>query len=120
MADGATVDVSEIQRLAALFDKAASKIPNDARHELENAARQVQTEAISNAAGMAWTGALAESVELTMGDDSARIEANVREAFFLEYGSPNTGAPRPWLSGPAERGAAELEDRLGKIADPLQ
>ena len=115
-----TIDVTEIRRLASLLDRAADTAPEDARDELQDVAQQVLTDGISNAQGMALTGELASSVRLSMEGDSARIYSNVRQAFFLEYGSPNTGGPRPWLSEPAERGSTELLKRMSKIGDPLK
>jgi hypothetical protein len=45
------------------------------------------------------------------------IGAPVRQGFFLEYGSPTTGGPRPWLTGPAREGANQLLDELARIGE---
>jgi hypothetical protein len=46
-----------------------------------------------------------------------RVFAEVREAAFLEYGSPNTGAPRAWLTGPARKAIDELFAELSAATE---
>ena len=116
---GITVDVSEIRQLAHLLAVAADAARDESEEALREVAMKVAAEARSNASGFADTGELpAGAVQLQVSGSGARIYADVRQAFFLEYGSPNTGAPRPWLSGPAERGSTELLKRMAKIAEP--
>ena len=65
------------------------------------------------------TGELASEVSTDMGPGlTGRVYANVRQAWFLEVGSPNTGAPRPWLSEPAERSQERLYAHIIRVAKP--
>ena len=110
------IDVSELGDLAGMLSRAAERPRAERAAALDKVAHQVQSEATAIASTYTkGTGKLAESIELSGTPLSRRIFANVREAFFLEFGSPNTGPPRPWLTGPAEKGAKELFDELGKI-----
>lgn len=110
------IDVSDLADLARMLERAAARPHAERAAVLDRVAREVQAEATAIAATYTkGTGRLVESIELSGTPVSRRIFADVREAFFLEFGSPNTGAPRPWLTGPAERGAKELFDELGKI-----
>lgn len=115
-----TADYSDIKDLDALL-KRASERPHKVRaQELDRVGAQVESEGRANAAAFHKdsTGELAAAVTRTGTPVFQRIYANVRQAFFQEYGSPNTGAPNPWLSGPAQKGADELFDELSKAAEP--
>lgn len=122
MAAQVSADFSQLRQLERLLDEArrkASTIPNTI---LAPAARRVFTESVANAQGMADTGELASSVRLeqtlTESGPGYRIGADVRQAFFLEYGSPNTGAPRPWLSAPAQRAVTDVLTAASRVMAP--
>lgn len=116
---GITIDVSEIRELAHLLGAAADATFEEASEAVDEVAHQVHAEARANAASFhtASTGELAGSVDVQVTGTGARIFSNVRQAYFLEYGSPKTGAPRPWLTEPAERGSTELLKRIAKAGD---
>jgi hypothetical protein len=116
-----TIDASEIRVLEHKLGQAAADMHREAGNEVQKTARQVAAEARGIAGGYPHgTGALAAAVRVTGSGLNATVGADVREAFYLEVGSPNTGAPRPWLSGPAERHQRDLEDQLAKAADPFR
>jgi len=113
------LDTSDLDRLRYLLDRAGDRIDNKAADEVRDVTSRIAAEARSTAAGYPHgTGALAAAVDYEVSGLESRVFANVREAFYLEYGSPNTGAPRPWLTEPTERGMRDLEDKLGKAGAP--
>jgi len=114
---GITIDVSEIKQLEKLFGTAAKASSVGAEKALRDVTVKVAGEAVANALSFhtASTGELAAAVEHQVSGTGARVFADVRQAFFLEYGSPTTGGPRPWLTEPAERGSTELLTRLSKL-----
>ena len=115
-----TVDTSEIRQLIAQLRRAADKPIKERTRMLREVGAQVEAEARQNLAGHRDTGATEASLRTQMiGVTRVRIHSDTRGAFFLEYGSPNTGAPIPWLSEPARRGEEWLLEELGKVADPL-
>lgn len=123
MAATVSFDTSQIKKLSKLIDDTRRKTSMVAPQVLTSAANRVFVDAVANAQGMADTGELASSTRIQRSDaDGALlgfwIGADVRQAFFLEYGSPNTGAPRPWLSSPAMRGQIEALSAIQKAAGP--
>ena len=112
-----TVDDSEIKALTRMLRKAGEGCADDADDALDRVVKDVYAEARTNAAGFrtASTGELLGALDYDRSGFTRRVYADVRQAFFLEYGSPTTGAPRPWLSGPAERGSARLAVELAKV-----
>lgn len=112
-----TFDVSQLNALANHLPAAGKKLKQAAGP----AVRRHATEAMNEAASIAREypspiDKLADSLELTVSTRSARIHTDAREGTFLEFGSPNTGAPRPWLTGPAQRAGDALYDELIKLA----
>lgn len=113
-----TWDASELDDLAGILQRARDRPPAERAQALDRAANRVRGEAIANAQSYTHgTGALASSIETNGTATYRRVFSDVREAFFLEAGSPSTGAPRAWLTGPAQRGADDLLVELGKIGD---
>lgn len=116
-----TVDTSEIDALAALLAGAAPRMETDTTRVMDQVASSVV--AAAKASVPVASGELRDSVQVErQGGKGYRvryIHAEPRQGYFLEYGSPTTGAPRPWLSGPAQRGAMVLHDELMRVADPL-
>lgn len=111
-----SIDTSDLDRLAGLIEHAANGALRNADEALGRVVVEVHGEAVRNAAAFNKdsTGELAAAVSYDTTGNSRRVYANVRQAFFLEYGSPNTGPPRPWLSGPAEKGSDRLLMELAK------
>lgn len=115
-----TFDTSEIDDLQKRLLTARDK-PHDVRAAaLDRAAAHAESEAraIVGTYTKKSTGALAAAITREGTPVFQRIFANVREASLLERGTPNTGAPRPWLTGPAQKGADELFEELSKAAAP--
>lgn len=116
MAGGLQIDLSDIDRLEGLIAHAANTAPKDSAQALEKRTREAFTEAKANAGSFhkASTGELASVVEMeVIRGEHGIIRAPVRQGFFLEYGSPKTGAPRPWLTGPARDAAERLVRDMG-------
>lgn len=118
MAGFLDIDLSEILELVHILEAAADA----PRREAETAHREVGQEVLDEARSTAGsypngTGALAADVRMASSRDGTRIFSDKREGFFLEFGSPNTGAPRPWLTEPARKGAEKLGERLTKAID---
>lgn len=117
MAAAVAVDDSEIKGLVKMLRKAGEGCADAAQDALGRVVVDVANAARANAANFNRdsTGELARSVDYDRSGYTRRVFADVRQAFFLEYGSPTTGGPRPWLSAPAERGSARLAVELGRI-----
>lgn len=117
MSDG--VDFSDLHRLEAQWRDEAKRLPDDAEDDVDEVVQEVASEARATAAGYPkGTGALAAAVRIVrVGAAAYTVGAAVREAFYLEVGSPNTGGPRPWLTGPAQRALDELVGKIGKRWD---
>lgn len=112
-------DFTDIRRLENEIARAANGALSGAADALDRIVPRVAEEARANAASFPHgTGELARSVEYDTSGLTRRVHAPVRQAFFLEYGSPNTGAPRPWLTGPAESGQNELVRLIGEAGAP--
>ena len=106
-------DATALTRLAKILDTAGAAVAAGSAAALNERAQRVASEARSTAAGYPkGTGALAADVNVSVSGNEAHIFTGQREGYFLEVGSPNTGAPRPWLSGPAEVSAADLGEAL--------
>lgn len=115
---GITFDTSELDNLADLLATAREK-PKAVRAEaLGRVGDKVKAEA--EAIAQAYPDPLDElagNVEMESTPLTRRIFTSKRQGAFLEFGSPNTGAPRPWLTGPAQKGADELFEELSKAAE---
>lgn len=110
-------DFRALRELEQFLDQAERRAQTVPPLRLAAAAQGVYLDAMSNASAMADTGELARSVQMERLNDGAyRIGADVRQAFFLEYGSPNTGAPRPWLSSPARSAQMQVLSDMSKAA----
>src|SRR4051812_840916 len=83
----------------------ARERPHAVRAEaLDRAEASTIAGARANAAGYTkGTGALLDAIQSEGSPVHRRVFAEVREAAILEYGSPNTGAPRAWLTDPARK-----------------
>jgi hypothetical protein len=110
-----SVDFAELNRLNDLWRRKAKDV-DKIDGDVEDVANEIAAEARSTAAGYPkGTGETARSIDVERrGDASYSVVASSRAAFYLEVGSPNTGAPRPFITGPAERALGELVERVGK------
>ncbi len=114
-----SADLSQIADLDRVLT-AARERPHKVRAQaLDRVANRVADEARGIVGGYttASTGELAGAIYVRGTPVSKFIGADVRQAFFLEYGSPTTGGPRPWLSGPAQKGADELLAELAEAGE---
>jgi hypothetical protein len=117
--DRISFDTSELDGLNEMLSAAAGRVAKERAVALERTATAIRTEAVQTARGYPHaTGALAESIDVTGTPLTKIVGSPLREAFFLEYGSPNTGGPRPWLTGPARVGMTKLLVELGHVAEP--
>ncbi len=109
---------SDVDGLTKLLETARVRSYTERTKVLKRIAEDVAAKASATARSYPHaTGTLADAVEVDGTPASKRIHADVREAFFLEYGSPSTGGPRPWLSAPARDGANQLLAELANIGE---
>lgn len=114
----ATIDVSDIVYLASLLERAADLAPEEAENLLDQVVPRVAAEARATAASYPHaTGETAGSIGYDTFGDTRRVWAASRAAWFLEYGSPNTGAPRAFLSGPAEEASRYILEHMAEVGD---
>lgn len=113
-----TIDTSDLTRLAALIEAAAKAAPKDADAALDRTVDWVVEKARANAEAIRLTGDLAEGVQADTTGITRRIFSPVRQAAFQEYGSPNTGPPNPWLTGPARLGSMRLLQEMVRMGHP--
>lgn len=113
-----TIDTSELRQLAAMLDAARKAAPAQCDAALDRVVAQVVTEARANADAVRLTGALHDHTEADTTGITRRIWSDVREAAFQEFGSPNTGPPNPWLTGPARAGSTRLLQEMIRIGHP--
>ena len=113
------MDMKEIDRLADRLQKAAVRAIPTIEAALTVGALETATQARANAASYGGTGELSQSVEVEESPLIRRVLAEPRQGAFLEYGTPNTGAPRPWLSGPAETAQRKFFAELADRVEPL-
>lgn len=114
-------DTSEIDNLNELLTNAASRVDKERVSALARTADTVRSQAAATARGYtkAGTGALADSVTVSGTPLTKVVGSPLREAFFLEFGSPTTGGPRPWLTAPARTEITKLLHELGDMAEPF-
>lgn len=112
-------DTSELDDLNDMLGRAAAKVDTTRARGLERTANSVRDQAAATARSYPHaSGALANDVSVSGTPLTKRVGSNLREAFFLEFGSPTTGGPRPWLTGPARTEITRLLEELGKAAIP--
>lgn len=114
-----TFDTSDLEHLDDLLAAARERSYKDRTSALKRIANQVRAEATENARTFQTdsTGELVAAIDQDGTPARQWIGAEVRQAFFLEYGSPTTGGPRPWLSAPAQKGANQLFAEMARIGD---
>lgn len=116
MSGSIRVDARAFDDIAGLVGVAIERAPKERARELLKTANMVRDEAAATAGSYPnGTGALAGAVRVGGSDLTRTVGADLREAFFLEFGSPSTGGPRPWLTKPAHERTNDLLDRLGAV-----
>lgn len=114
-----TFDTSELDDLNAMLTRAAAKVDKTRAAGLMRTAESVKAQAAATARSYPHaTGALADSLMIGGTPLTRIVGSTLREAFFLEFGSPTTGGPRPFLTGPARKEITRLLEELGKAAIP--
>lgn len=111
-------DTSEIDKLNEML-KAARDRPHAVRAEaLDRAEASTIAGAREIAAGYTkGEGILGDSLQSEGSPVHRRVFSDLRESLFLETGSPNTGAPRAWLTGPARKSVDALFIELSESAE---
>lgn len=114
-----TFDASAIKEFDEVLSRARERSYKDRTRILARIGGEVRDESRANAQAFNTdsTGELAAAVDMDGTAARKHIFANVRQAFFLEYGSPTTGAPRPWMSDPARKGANKLFAEISEVGD---
>lgn len=116
--NGVDVDMSEVLDLIVKLERAIERPTKERRRLLAAAGSEIESEARGNLADHHDSGETEAGLQREMvGDTRVRIWSPGRGGFFLEFGSPTTGAPVPWLSGPAMRAEESLLEELGKTGD---
>lgn len=113
-----SIDTRDLDVLDWVLGTAAEGAPRESEAALTKAVERVHAQAVSNAAKVRDTGALMESVDYDTEGMTRRVWSETREAWFQESGSPTTGAPNPWLTGPARAAVPELLrdiERVGSL-----
>jgi hypothetical protein len=114
-----TFDTSELDDLNDMLVRAAVRVASTRARGIERAANSVRDQAASTAASYPHaTGALAADVAVSGTALTKIVGSDLREAFFLEFGSPTTGGPRPWLTGPARTEMLHLLEALSEASIP--
>lgn len=112
-------DPSGLDDLEGFLAGAAARVAEVRREGLDHAASAIRDKASATASSYPHaTGALAADVSVSGSGLSKKVGSNLREAFFLEFGSPTTGGPRAWLSEPARNEMSRLLVELGAAAVP--
>lgn len=114
-----TFDTSELDDLNKMLTAAAAKVEKTRASGLARAAESVRDQAASTVRSYPHsTGALANDLHVSGTPLTKTVGSTLREAFFLEFGSPTTGGPRPFLTGPARTEITRLLVELGRAAIP--
>jgi hypothetical protein len=114
-----TFDTSELDDLNAMLTRAAAKVDKTRAAGLMRTAQSVRDQAAATASSYPHaTGALADDLSISGTPLTKRVGSTLRESFFLEFGSPTTGGPRPYLTGPARTEITRLLEELGRAAIP--
>jgi hypothetical protein len=119
MASNIEFDTSELDDLSNMLGRTAEKLVKARALGLARTAESVREQAAATAASYPHaTGALAGSLRVSGTQFTKVVGSDRREALFLEFGSPTTGGPRPFLTGPARTEIGRLAEELGKAAIP--
>ncbi|MCB0966274.1 MAG: hypothetical protein KDB37_05515 [Ilumatobacter sp.] len=113
------IDYSEVDRLAELLGAAGEQARDVSNEELTLATVRAAADAHANARRMADTGETAAELQWDTSGEARRIWSTTRASRFQEFGSPNTGPPNPWLTGPARAASTRLAEAMASRIDPL-
>ena len=114
-----TFDTSDLDNLNLMLTTAAARLDKARASGLARAADRIRSDAAATVRGYPHaTGALADSITVSGTPLTKVVGSTLREAFFLEFGSPTTGGPRPWLTRPARTEMTKLLEELGRAAIP--
>ena len=112
----ATIDTSELEILRMLLSTAADEAEGETSELLDQEVRDVYEEAHSTVQSYPKaTGATAASMGFDTSGHTRRIWAGTKQGALLEHGTPTTGPPRPWLSGPAEQASRRILEEMAEI-----
>lgn len=114
-----TFDTSELDDLTTMLVVAAARVDKVRSMGLARTAESVRSQAEATVRGYPHaTGALADDLHVSGTPLTKVVGSTLRESFFLEFGSPTTGGPRPFLTGPARTEITKLLKELGAAAVP--
>lgn len=112
-------DTSELDDLNTMLMTAAARVDKVRATGLARTAETVRDQAAATVRSYPHaTGALANDLHVSGTPLTKLVGSTLREAFFLEFGSPTTGGPRPFLTGPARTEITRLLEELGRAAIP--
>jgi hypothetical protein len=113
-------DFADLARLDADLGEAADRANRQIKVAVRTAVDKTATAAKGNVASFRTksTGELLASIRVQHFDFAGRISADPKQAAMLEYGTPNTGAPRPWLSAPAGKAQEDLFAAVAEAGAP--
>lgn len=109
-----SIDNRDLGVLTQIINRAAVEAPRESERALTRAVEKVHALAVSNASRIRDTGELMESIDFDTSGNTRRVWSDTRQAWFQEVGSPTTGDPNPWLTGPAR---ATLPDLLADVVE---
>lgn len=123
MANGASIDVSELQKLSASFAVASSRVGPDARAAVSKGALNVKTDTREHVSDDPYWKRLAQTVNYSMTGNAFYSAADVgyedkgqgELAGIYEFGSVKR-APHPTLIPAFEREAPRFEKAMGDLA----
>lgn len=115
-----SVDTSDLDNLIDQLGAAINRTPKERAAALRRAGDATEAGARANVASYtaASTGELLSTITHHGTDLQRQVGSTVKQAALLEYGTPTTGAPRPWLTGPAESALDDLLSDLASAAEP--
>lgn len=111
MADGITIDTSELTGFERVLARAGVEIQKVNEAELTAAAKLLKERA--KAAAPVDTEALRKSIRITAGKEFRRVGSNLKQGFFQEFGT-SRHPPQPWLFSNGEVAGQQLLKELGR------
>ncbi len=123
MANGVTIDASELQKLSASFATASGRLPADARAVVSKGALNIKTDTREHISNDPYWKRLAQEVNYDMTGNAVQSVATIgyddedqgELAGIYEFGSVKR-APHPTLIPAFEREAPRFEKAMGDLA----
>jgi len=109
-------DMSEVVRLAADIAEAPPKLERTSSQKLSEIAAQLRDDA--RAAAPVDTGELRNSISMSGGRDYRRVAATAAHAFYVEFGTSDTG-PQPYMWPAADRAEQAMHEQFPELLDPF-